>query len=72
MMSYPLIVETVLDSYPTELRARLKADILRILEQDRREKLGEVQAFLGFEQAQIKKASEQLRTAIDKIFLTPP
>ncbi|MBF2025616.1 MAG: hypothetical protein IGS48_02455 [Oscillatoriales cyanobacterium C42_A2020_001] len=71
-MSYPLIVEAVLDGYPTALRARLKTDILRILEQDRREKLGEVQAFLGFEQAQIKKASQQLRSAIDRIFLAPP
>uniref|UniRef100_A0A832M5X5 Uncharacterized protein n=1 Tax=Oscillatoriales cyanobacterium SpSt-402 TaxID=2282168 RepID=A0A832M5X5_9CYAN len=71
-MTYPLILEHILDSYPTELRAQLKTDILRILEQDRREKLGELQAIIGFEQTQVRRVSEAMRVDIDKLFLTPP
>lgn len=72
--SYPIAFERLIESYPPELRAQLRTDFEFLLHQDRRAKLGELQALFAVYQlkppgCQVCATLIALRRDIDRVML---
>ncbi len=72
--SYPLAFDRLIASYPPELRDQIRADFEFLLYQDRRAKLGELQALFAVYQlkppgCQVCSSLIELRKDIDRVML---